>query len=142
MAELGGPQIALEFLHQLDLRVAILERGSWRQEIARIGEAVGAYGSKLGQAESGAVILADIAPRLAVRQIDAELDAARHDRDLAGRRFERAKLGAQKNAALLRHEQKLAVAIGEVALAHRAAGEIAMDGDADARRGVAVAGHA
>src|SRR3954451_7556395 len=60
MTELGRPQMALEFGDQLAGPVAILETGAGRQEIARIGEAVGADRPQFRQPELRAVILAGI----------------------------------------------------------------------------------
>ena len=56
-------------------------------------------GAEFGQPERRAVVLADVAARLLVRQLDAELDAARNDGDLAGRDVENAELGMQRQRA-------------------------------------------
>ena len=82
-------------LDELEAAVAILIGGLRRQEIARIGEAVRADRAELGQAEQGAVIFGDIAPRLAVRQQHPETDPARDQRDLARLDFDPAHFGAQ-----------------------------------------------
>ena len=62
-----APQPPLEFRDQLEVAVAILERGDRRQEVARIGQAVRADRPELRQAEQRAVVLADVAARIVAR---------------------------------------------------------------------------
>jgi hypothetical protein len=85
------------------------------------------------------VILADIAARRPVRQLDAEPQAARDHHNLPGRRFDHAQLGDKAGAALLRHDQHFAVGIVEAAIGHRAVGGVDVDCHADLGRHVAVA---
>ena len=104
--------------------VDVLVRGDRRQEVARIGQAVGADRAEVGQAEAGAVVLADVAARRAVRQLDAEAHAARDDDDLLRLGVDHAELGDEALPALLRHDQHLAVGVVEDAVAHRAVGGV------------------
>ena len=55
------------------------------------------------------------------------------------RSFDHAELGDKAGAALLRHDQHLAVGIVEAAVGHRAIGGIEMHRHADLRRHIAVA---
>ena len=95
--------------------VDVLEGGDRRFEIARVGEAVRADRAELGQAERSAVILGDIAARLAI-DLDAELHAARDQADAARRNVHPAQLGEQAQRARLRDDQQLAVGIDEHAV--------------------------
>ena len=121
---LGHPERAAPLHEQPRRRVAVLVGRDRRQEVARVGQAVGADRAALGQRERAAVVLAEIAARRAVRQLDAKLDAARDHRDLAGLDVDDAELGAEPQPALLRHEQQLAVGVVEVLVLHRAGDEI------------------
>ncbi len=85
------------------------------------------------------MVLADIAPRRPCDDVDAKAQAARNDDNLAGRRVERAQLRRERDCALLRHDQQLAVGIVEVASAHRPIASVLMDADARLRGDVAVA---
>ncbi len=102
----GPEQRAAPFHVELGRRVLVLVGRDRRQEVARIGEAVGADRPALRQRERAAVILAEIAARRAVGNLDAELDAARDHRDLAGLDVDAAELGDEAQIALLRHEQQ------------------------------------
>ena len=79
MVERRRPQAAERFLDDLGRLVLVLEPSHRRFEIARVGEAVGADRAKFGQAKRQAVIFGDIAARFAI-DLDAEFDAARHQR--------------------------------------------------------------
>src|ERR1700755_496280 len=74
-----------------------------RQEIARIGQAIGPDRPAVWQRERIAVILADVGPRGAVDQLDAKNDAARNDADLARRDLNDTELGSETQAAVLCH---------------------------------------
>jgi hypothetical protein len=63
--------------------------------------------------------------------------AARQQRDLARRHVQHAQLGGDRQRALLRHDQHLAVGVDEGAL-HAAVGQHQVRGDAGLRIGVAV----
>ena len=121
--------------------VEIFEGGDGRQEIARVGEAVGADRAEVGKPEGRAVVLADVAARRAVRQIDAELDAARDDADLAGRDIEDAEFGGDAQASLLRDDQQFAIGVVEVARLHGGVGGVEVHGHAGLRGRVAAAGN-
>ena len=56
------------FAGDAELAVAIFERSDRRFEVARIGQAVGADGAKLRQAEGQAVVFADVSARLLLQQ--------------------------------------------------------------------------
>ena len=118
---------------------AIFIGGDGREEVAGVGQAVGADRAEVGQAERLAVVLADVAAGLAVGQLDAELDAARNDGQFARRNFENAELRAQQQLALLRQDQHFAVGVVEEAVVHRSVGDIEMDADAVLHGRVAVA---
>lgn len=114
----GGPELALEFLDEIDRRIDILEPGDRRFEIARIGEAVRSDRAKVGQAEGRAVIFADIAACDRGQQFDAEAQAARDESDLERRYLETAEFGDKADRPFLRHDQHLAVGIEEGAALH------------------------
>ena len=107
-----------------------------RQEITRVGQAVGADRATLGQGERAAIVLAHIARSGAVRQRHAELDPARDDRDLARCEVDQAELGCQMQATLLRDDQQLAIGIVEVLVHHVPASGIEVGGHAGAGAGV------
>src|SRR5690348_13409014 len=107
MADLRPPERAAPFHVKLRGRVAILIGRNRRQEVARVGQAVGADRAALGQGQRAAVVLAEIAPRRAAPQLHAELYAARDDGDLARRDVDDAELGPEPELALLRHEEHL-----------------------------------
>ena len=138
---LRRPQIALEFGDHGARRLGVLVSRDGAEKIAHIGKAVGAERAELRQPQRDAVILADIAARRPVRQLDAKAQAARNDDDLAGRRLDDAELGDEARAAELRHDQHFAVGIVEAAIGHRAVGGIDVHAHADLRGDVAVAAH-
>ena len=76
------------------------------------------------------MVLGDIAARRAVGEHRAEADAARDQRDLAGRDLHAAEFGQQREAALLRHEQQLAIGVHEHPRFHVAVGGINVQRDA------------
>src|SRR5215471_19259299 len=83
MIDLRGPQPPEEFGNDPEIALGIFECRDRREEIARIRQAIGADGAEVRQSKRQAMVLADIAAREALGQIDAELDAARDHRDLA-----------------------------------------------------------
>ncbi len=99
-----GPEPAEKFRGDVELAIAIFIRGNGREEIARIGEAVGADGAQLRQAERQAVVLADVTARLLLLKHNAELDAARDHADLARRNVRgcRARCGSAARPAAAR----------------------------------------
>ncbi len=135
------PQPALELLHQLGRALDILEGGDGGQEIARIGQAVGADGPKLRQAEAGAIVLADIAARGVLGQLHAEPYAAGNDPDLQRPDLQDAHLGDQAKAALLGNDQELAVGVEENPARHRSVGQIEVRRHARAQRRRSRSGH-
>ena len=118
MAELGHMELAAPFDDQPARRLLVLEPGDRRLEVARIGQAVGADRPAIGQRELGAVVLADIAARRSVDQLDLEHQAARQDADLARLDLDHAHLGDEAHAAHLRHDQQLAVGVEEMIVDH------------------------
>ena len=105
VVERRRPQPAEIFLEQLDLAFHVFVGGDGGEEIARIGEAVGADRPQFGQPEEGAVILRDITSRRTVRERSAEADPAGDERDLAGRDVDPAHLGVERQAPLLWDEE-------------------------------------
>ncbi len=66
--EVGRPEIALEFGDDLERGViAIVVGGVWSEEVAAVGETVGANGSEFGETEAGAVVFEEIPAGLVVR---------------------------------------------------------------------------
>ena len=116
--------------------VLILIGGDGREEVARIREAVGADRAALRQGKRAAVILTEVAAGRPVSELDADLHAARDDRDLAWLDVDDAELGRKPQLALLRHEEHLAVGIVEILVRHRAGDEIDMRSHAGLRAGV------
>ena len=98
----------------------VLIGGDRRQEVARVGEPVRADRAEVGQAQVGAEVLADVAARLRVEQLDAESNAARDDDDLLRLGVDRAKLGDEALPAQLRDDEQFAIGVVERALLHRA----------------------
>ena len=134
-------QRAAPFHVELGRRVLVLIGRDRREEVARIGEAIGADRPALRQREGAAVILAEIAARRAGRNLDAEFHAARDHGDLAGLDVDAAEFGDEAQIALLRHEHHLAVGIVEMLVDHRFGDEIDMRGHAGLGIGVARRGH-
>ncbi len=120
--------------------VGILEGGDWREEVARVGQAVGADRPAFRQRERAAVVFAQVAARRTVAELDPNLDAARDHRALAGFDVDDAELGPQPQLALLLDEQHLAVGVVEVLVLHRARDEIHVRAHAGLRAGVAGGG--
>ena len=87
------PELAEELGDDFEVAVDVFVGGDGGEEVAGVGEAVGADGAEVGQAEGLAVVFADVAAGLVVEELDAELDAARDDGEIAGLDFEDAALG-------------------------------------------------
>ena len=141
VGDLRHPQRTAPLHGQLRGCVAILVGRDRGQEVARVGQAVGADRPALGQGQGTAIVLAQITPDRTVRQLGAELDAARDHRDLAGLDVDDAELGAQPQAPLLGHEHHLAVGVVEVLVLHRAGGEINVRRHAGLAAGIAGCGN-
>ncbi len=132
MVQSRRPQPALEFLDQLGGAIDVLEGGHGRQEVARIGQAVGADRPQLRQAQQGAVVLADIAARRPIHQVDPEAHAAGDDRDLQRRHLKDPHLGDQPKPPFLGDHQQLPVGVEEHLAGHRAVGEVEVRGQSRA----------
>ncbi|MNL25840.1 hypothetical protein D3C87_1473360 [compost metagenome] len=141
MVDLGLPEIALELGDELELSLAILVARHRRQEITRIGQPVRADYAEVRQLEQRAVVLADIAARGAVRQVDAEAHATRNHNDLLRFHRQPAHFRRQQQAALLRHDQHLAIGVVEVAVLHRLVGQVQVDAATGHRFRAAITGH-
>ncbi len=100
MVVVRGPELAEEFGDDFEVAVDVFVGGDGVEEVARVGEAVGADGAEVGEAEGLAVVFADVAAGFVVEQLDAELDAAGDDGELAGVGFEDAALGDEAESAL------------------------------------------
>lgn len=115
--------------------------GHRREEIAQVGQTVGADRAAVGQLEGRAEVLADIAACNGIQQLDAKAHAARNDDDLLRLGFEDAQLRDKALAALLQHDQQFAVGAVERAIGHRAVRGIDMARAANLGVWVAVARH-
>ena len=119
VVEVGRPEVAEEFGDDLEgAVVAVVVGGDRGEEVAGVGETVGADGAEFGEAESWPVVFEDVAAGLRVEQLDAELDAARNDGDFAGCEVEDAEFGVEHEAAELGDEEQLAVGGVEEAVGH------------------------
>ena len=118
-AGLGPEQFAAPFDKERVRSIDILVGRTRRQEVARIGEAVGADRPAVRQREATAVILADVGAHRSVDEFDAEDDAARNDADLARLDVDDAELGAEADLALLRDDEEFTVGVIEVLAHHR-----------------------
>ena len=99
MVEFAGPQIAGEFGDDLALGSSRSSKAAAGVRKSRgLASPLAPIGPNSGRRNSCAVILADIAAGTAVGQFDAEFDAARNDRDFAGRRLDHAQFGGQQTA--------------------------------------------
>ena len=130
VVDLGLPQSAAELRHQTEVALAILERGDRRHEVARVGQPEGADRPELRQPQMLPVVLADVAARLPIDQLDTERHAPRHEADLAGRHVQHAQLGVDDQRTQLRHDQQFAVRVVEVAIGHRLVRGVDVDGGA------------
>src|SRR6202012_5261456 len=96
---------------ELGRRVLVFIGRDRREEVARIGQAVGADRSALRQREGASVILAAIAARGTGGNLKPEFYATRDHRDLTPLDIEATKFGGESQIALLRHEHHLAIRI-------------------------------
>ena len=141
MANLRCPEIAHELRDQLEASFPVLVPCERRLEVAGIGQSVGADRPQVGQPQQRAVILADVAARGRVEQLDAEADSARDDDDFLRLDVDASELGCTTQAPLLRDDEELAVGIVEKAIGHRRVCGVHVDAAAALRRGISVAGH-
>ena len=74
-----GPELAEELGDDFEVAVDVFVGGYGGLEVAGVGEAVGADGAEVGEAEGLTVVLADVAAGPVGEDLDAELDAARDD---------------------------------------------------------------
>ncbi|CUI67301.1 Uncharacterised protein [Achromobacter xylosoxidans] len=139
MADRGAPEAAGELGDQFEVAFHVFVPGHRRLEVAGIGQAVRADRAQFGQAQRGAEVLQHVAARAVVQQLHAEAHAARDHGDLQRLQVDQAQFGGQAQAALLRHQQQLAVGVVEIAALHRAVGGIQVDADAALFIGAAVA---
>ena len=77
MRDLGAMQLAAPFDGECERSLRVLEGGDGCQEIAPVGEAIGADRPAVGQRECAAVVFADVGARRTVDELNAEDDAAR-----------------------------------------------------------------
>src|SRR5207302_10156994 len=125
-----APKVACKLSDQLEIPVAVLERGDGRQKIARVGESIGTDGPELGQAKARTVVLAHVAASGRVLECHLEAQSARDECDLAWLDVQSAQLGPQLQRTLLRNEQQLAVRVVEIAPVHRAVAGVDVHADA------------
>src|SRR3954469_2597939 len=138
MRQRGLEQFTAPFDEQRVGGVLVLVRRNRREEIAWIGETIGADRPAIRQGEAATVIFADIGARRAVDQSDTEDHAARNDADLAGADRDDAEFRAEGKRSLLRDDQHFAVGVEKALLLHRVRDEQHMGRHAD--MGLAVAG--
>src|SRR3982751_2599107 len=119
MIDRRAPEPATEFRNQLELALTLAICGDGCEKIPRIGETVGADRAELRQSQQRAVVLADIAARIAATELDREADAARDDGNLSRCNIDNAHLGVNLQRATLGDEQQLAVRIVEESVPHR-----------------------
>jgi hypothetical protein len=141
MAEFGLVELAAPLDHQPAGHLLFLEPGVRGLEVAGIGKAIGADRPAIGQGELGAVVLADVAARRPVDQLDLEHQPARQNGDLARDDLDYPHFGDQPQAAHLRHHQHFAVGVEEVVADHRRVGDIDMCRHAGLPQHVAGCGH-
>ncbi|MCW0448988.1 hypothetical protein NB706_001822 [Xanthomonas sacchari] len=141
MPDRRAPQMALELGDQCELAFVFLVGGDRREEIAWVGQAVGADRPQVGQPQQAAEVLAHVAARGAVGQFHAEAHAARDHRDFLRRHFQRAQFGAQAQLPELRDQQQFRIGVVEEPALHRRVGRIQVHRHAMLPLGRAVAGH-
>src|ERR1700739_3955858 len=127
MTDARRPQLAGEFRHQLEVPFALLLQAARRLEVARVGESVRADRPEVREPEQGAKVLAHVAARRALEQLDSEAHPARDDRDLQRAYRDATELGREQQGPLLRNDQQLPVTIVREAPAHGAGGPRPLD---------------
>jgi hypothetical protein len=127
MIDRRRPQRTAEFGDQFEVPGEVLVPRDRRLEIARLGKSVGADRPEIRQAQRRAEILAHIAARGAVRQLDAKAQAARQDGDLQRFDVQDAEFRQQPQPPLLRHHQHFRIGVVEIAPAHRPVGDVPVD---------------
>src|ERR1700712_4762517 len=95
MLQVGAPQGAAPFHEHLRRDVAFFECGRRGEEIPRIGQTIRPDGAPLGQRESPAIVLADVATCRPIDQLDTELDTPGDDYDLTGLAVDDPKFGRE-----------------------------------------------
>src|SRR3984885_2346768 len=103
MIHLCDPQAAVEFSDQFAACFDVLVARDRREEIARIGKAVGADGPEIRQFERRPEILAAVAACGAARKIDPKPQAAWDDAGLLRLDTQAPKFRFQPQRAWLRH---------------------------------------
>jgi len=85
VVEVCGPEVALKFGDDLEGGVvAIIVSGVRSEEVATVGEAVGADRAEFRESEAGAVVFEEVATGLGLKQFDTELNAAWDEGYFAG----------------------------------------------------------
>src|SRR5262245_51769442 len=82
MVELANVEATAPFDGEAARFFTVLEGGHRRLEIARVGKTIGADRPAVRHGELATIVLAHVAARRALQQIDLELHAARDDADL------------------------------------------------------------
>ena len=95
MFERSDPQIAAPLHEQLARAIFFLVGRHRRQKVALVREAVGADRSTLRQRQGATIVLTKIAAGNSVPELDADLDAAGDDGDLARLDIDDAELGPE-----------------------------------------------
>ena len=124
MRHLRPPQRSPPFDGEAYRLIVIFIRRHGREKIAGIGEAIGADRATLGQREGATIILAHVAARGSIGQLDPKRNAARDDDDFTGLGQDDAHLGHEAQPPLLRHDQHLAIGVPEHLVGHRAGSDV------------------
>ncbi len=127
-----------EFRHQLEVTREILVPGRRRLEVARVRQAVGADRPQVRQPQGRAEILAKIATRRAIRQLDPETQPARNDHNLLRLDLDQTQFGSHAQPSLLRDDEQLGIRVVEKTIRHGAIGDVPVDGASRLRLGRAV----
>lgn len=111
-----------------------VEAGNWILEVADVGEAVGAQGTQLRQAEVSAEDLEDVARCTGgfgeAGDCHGEADAGRDDGDASGSDTEVAHFGLDVEGAALWDDEKLSVVVDKGFSDHLGVESIVVDGEA------------
>ena len=108
-----------ELCDQLVRSLRVLVARLRREEIARIGESVGADRAEVGELERRPEVLANVAADRTGRSVDAKAQSARNHRDLLGFDADAAELRVDSQRPELRDDQPFPVRAVEEAFAHR-----------------------
>src|SRR5271156_5059495 len=139
MVEARRPEPAEELGDDFKFAFAVIEGGDRGEKVARVRQAIGSNRTEIGQSKWLAVIFADVATRVALEEVDPELDAARNRRQLSGLDLKNAAFGGEAKPSLLRQDQHLAIGVVKETVSHRGGRGVDVNSQAHLRRRVAIA---